>query len=201
MKFHDVRIGPGVVRRLLPQRSPFLMVDRIEAYALEPVPALRASRYLTINEPMFEGHYPELPLLPGSMLFEGLAQAASVLIALETAGRAYVERGAGFDALAADLENLDLGLTLDPGYRPDRSEELRRALDQLAGYPVGVAGSAQLKFLRPVFPGSTLVYEVRLTRRLGTQMQFEAEATVEDRPVARGKFAAATVWETPLPRG
>jgi len=200
MKFLTVDVGPALVQKLLPQRPPFLMVDRIEAYRLKPEPALRASRFLTANESMFVGHFPGLPLLPGAMLMEGLGQTASLLFSLSTLLDEYEQRGAGLDDLVADLQNLDLGFRLDPGYRAGRSDALLEAQRRISGFPVGVAGSIQLKFLRPVTPGNKLVYEVVLKRRLGQQLHFVVEALVDDRPVARGTLSAAIVQDLPMPR-
>ncbi len=65
------------IMRLLPHRYPFIMVDRVlELTAGERIKALKN---VTINEPFFQGHFPVLPVMPGVMILEGLAQAAAVL--------------------------------------------------------------------------------------------------------------------------
>ena len=68
----DVDCGPALVGRLLPQRPPFLMVDRVDAFAPGDRPAVRASRFLTANESFFAGHFPDLPIMPGALLLEGV---------------------------------------------------------------------------------------------------------------------------------
>jgi 3-hydroxyacyl-[acyl-carrier-protein] dehydratase len=74
----------------LPHRYPFLLIDRI----LECVPGerVRGLKNVTINEPFFQGHFPGLPIMPGVMIIEAMAQAGGVL-AVETAvvktGRTY----------------------------------------------------------------------------------------------------------------
>ena len=61
----------------LPHRYPFVLVDRV----LEIVPGERivALKNVTINEPYFVGHFPRLPVMPGVLIIEALAQAAALL--------------------------------------------------------------------------------------------------------------------------
>ena len=63
--------------RLLPHRYPFLMVDRIiEARGDEFGIGIKN---VTVNEPQFQGHFPERPVMPGVLLIEGMAQTAGAL--------------------------------------------------------------------------------------------------------------------------
>lgn len=63
--------------KLLPHRYPFLLVDRVlEMPSDEKIIAIKN---VTINEPMFTGHFPETPVFPGVLLVEALAQAAGIL--------------------------------------------------------------------------------------------------------------------------
>lgn len=64
---------------LLPHRYPFLLVDRVIDYDLEPPPRIRAFKNVTINEPFFQGHFPGHPVMPGVLILEAMAQAAGVL--------------------------------------------------------------------------------------------------------------------------
>ena len=62
---------------LLPHRYPFLLVDRIiEARSDEYGVGIKN---VTINEPHFQGHFPERPVMPGVLLIEGMAQTAGAL--------------------------------------------------------------------------------------------------------------------------
>ncbi len=61
----------------LPQRFPFILVDRVLAY--EPLVSLTAIKNVTINEPYFMGHFPGNPVMPGVMILEALAQAGAIL--------------------------------------------------------------------------------------------------------------------------
>ena len=70
--------SPLEILKLLPHRYPFLLVDRIEEY--EPENWLTARKNVTINEPFFQGHFPEYPVMPGVLIIEALAQAGGLLI-------------------------------------------------------------------------------------------------------------------------
>ena len=65
------------IRAHLPHRYPFLLVDRV--VALEPGVSIEEYKNLTINEPFFDGHFPENPVFPGVLLVEAMAQAAGIL--------------------------------------------------------------------------------------------------------------------------
>jgi 3-hydroxyacyl-[acyl-carrier-protein] dehydratase len=68
----------------LPHRYPFLLVDRI--LELEPGKRVLGLKNVTFNEPFFTGHFPHLPVMPGVLIIEAMAQAAA-LLAFRTAGR------------------------------------------------------------------------------------------------------------------
>ncbi len=61
----------------LPHRYPFLLVDRV--VSCEPGKSIHAYKNLTINEPFFVGHFPGVPVMPGVLILEALAQAAGIL--------------------------------------------------------------------------------------------------------------------------
>jgi 3-hydroxyacyl-[acyl-carrier-protein] dehydratase len=61
----------------LPHRYPFLLVDRV--LSLEKGKSIVALKNVTINEPYFVGHFPHLPVMPGVLQIEALAQAAGIL--------------------------------------------------------------------------------------------------------------------------
>jgi 3-hydroxyacyl-[acyl-carrier-protein] dehydratase len=64
---------------LLPHRYPFLLVDRV----VECVPgeSITAYKNVSMNEPFFQGHFPGLPVMPGVLILEALAQAAALVAA------------------------------------------------------------------------------------------------------------------------
>ncbi|MBU2753505.1 3-hydroxyacyl-ACP dehydratase FabZ [Acidithiobacillus sp. CV18-2] len=65
------------ILRRLPHRYPFLLVDRI--LQIEIGKSLRAAKNVTMNEPHFQGHFPDFPVMPGVLIIESLAQAAAIL--------------------------------------------------------------------------------------------------------------------------
>ncbi len=65
------------IRRFLAHRYPFLLVDRVTQF--ESGKSLTAIKNLTINEPFFNGHFPDQPIMPGVLIVEALAQATGLL--------------------------------------------------------------------------------------------------------------------------
>lgn len=65
--------------RLLPHRYPFLLVDRVLDWSLDDPPRIHALKNVTINEPFFQGHFPDHPVMPGVLILEAMAQAAGCL--------------------------------------------------------------------------------------------------------------------------
>jgi len=72
------------IMRLLPHRYPFLLVDRV--LEVEPAKRIIALKNVTANEPHFTGHFPHLPVMPGVINIEAMAQAAGIL-SFQTMGR------------------------------------------------------------------------------------------------------------------
>ena len=81
----------GIMRKL-PHRYPFLMIDRV----VEIVPGQSAVgiKNVSINEFYFQGHFPHVPLMPGVLVVEAMAQTAAVLV-LETIGGAEIDDAKG----------------------------------------------------------------------------------------------------------
>jgi 3-hydroxyacyl-[acyl-carrier-protein] dehydratase len=73
MEHYDIQ----KIMSYLPHRYPFLLVDRI----LQLVPGDRVVglKNVTVNEPFFQGHFPGIPIMPGVLILEALAQAGGVL--------------------------------------------------------------------------------------------------------------------------
>ena len=65
------------IQKIIPQRSPFLLVDRIDE--LEPGKRAIGRKCVSYNEPFFIGHFPEEPVMPGVLIIEALSQVGAVV--------------------------------------------------------------------------------------------------------------------------
>ncbi len=68
----------AAIRKVLPHRYPFLLVDRVDSVADDKIVA---RKMVSANEPFFEGHFPGNPIMPGVLIIEALAQAGALLVA------------------------------------------------------------------------------------------------------------------------
>jgi len=66
------------IKRMIPHRYPFLLIDRVEQ--IHSHDRAIGIKNVTANEPHFEGHFPEEPLMPGVLIVEAMAQTAGVLV-------------------------------------------------------------------------------------------------------------------------
>jgi UDP-3-O-[3-hydroxymyristoyl] N-acetylglucosamine deacetylase/3-hydroxyacyl-[acyl-carrier-protein] dehydratase len=65
------------ILKVMPHRYPFLLVDKIESLTEKKVVGIKN---VTINEPFFQGHFPEFPVMPGVLIIEAMAQVGGFLI-------------------------------------------------------------------------------------------------------------------------
>ena len=66
------------IKAILPHRYPFLLIDRIKDYV--PGQFAIAEKCVTVNEPFFQGHFPDYPVMPGVLIIEALAQTGAVAL-------------------------------------------------------------------------------------------------------------------------
>ncbi|MBC8213561.1 MAG: bifunctional UDP-3-O-[3-hydroxymyristoyl] N-acetylglucosamine deacetylase/3-hydroxyacyl-ACP dehydratase [Candidatus Marinimicrobia bacterium] len=74
----NLKFDIQAILKVMPHRYPFLLIDRI--LDVEPGKVVHALKNVTINEPYFQGHFPEQPVMPGVMILETMAQAGGFLI-------------------------------------------------------------------------------------------------------------------------
>jgi 3-hydroxyacyl-[acyl-carrier-protein] dehydratase len=90
----------------LPHRYPMLLVDRIEE--LIPGKHCIGLKNVTINEPFFQGHYPGIPIMPGVLIVEAIAQAGCVMLLREPAYK-------GMIPLIGAIDNVKFKRQVVPG--------------------------------------------------------------------------------------
>ncbi|WP_368489189.1 3-hydroxyacyl-ACP dehydratase FabZ [Clostridium sp. BJN0013] len=73
-----VDFGVQDIKNIIPHRYPFLLIDRVSY--MEPGKKVIAYKNVTANEYFFQGHFPEMPVMPGVLIIEALAQAGAVAI-------------------------------------------------------------------------------------------------------------------------
>src|SRR5437763_16382513 len=73
------------IQAILPHRFPFLLIDRV--IEIERKQRIVALKNVTINEPFFAGHFPNLPIMPGVLIVEAIAQAGGALLLTEVDDR------------------------------------------------------------------------------------------------------------------
>ena len=172
------------VKRRLPHRYPFLMVDRIEesgpGYAI-------GVKNVTVNEPCFQGHFPQRSILPGTLIAEALMQTS-----------VFVGRPEGPDAGNGGPGGSPAA---SPGAGPDRGSDrgsaggrdgAQRSAPDGAGRQFFCVGM-NLKFSKPVVPGDRLYLDVRLVRSLGDVVRIRGSARTAAGIVASGDLSLAAV--------
>lgn len=69
------------IKKYIPHRYPFLLVDKI--LEMEKGKRVVGIKNVSINEPFFQGHFPQFPVMPGVLIIEGMAQTACVFASIE----------------------------------------------------------------------------------------------------------------------
>ncbi len=94
------------IMEIIPQRTPFLMIDRVEEYI--PGESAIAYKNVCINEPFFQGHFPENPIMPGVLIVEAMAQTGAVAVLS-------LEENKGKNALFGGIDKLKFKKQVVPG--------------------------------------------------------------------------------------
>ena len=90
-----ISIDINQILKLLPHRYPFLLVDRV--LQITPRVSITALKNVTMNEPFFQGHFPDFPVMPGVLIIEALAQTAALLTFSEAKAENAIYYFAGID--------------------------------------------------------------------------------------------------------
>jgi len=83
------------IKKLLPNRYPFLLVDRVLSH--EPRKSIVALKNLTVNEEFFNGHFPQRPVMPGVLIIESMAQVAGLVMLVEDEHKGKIPFFTGID--------------------------------------------------------------------------------------------------------
>jgi len=78
MNFDNKSADISLIKRILPHRYPFLLVDQV--MEINGFDNATGVKNITFNEPQFQGHFPATPIMPGVMIIEAMAQTAAVMV-------------------------------------------------------------------------------------------------------------------------
>lgn len=106
------------IKEFLPHRYPFLFIDRVTE--VRKGVAITGFKNVTINEPFFEGHFPNQPIMPGVLIVEAMAQLAGVL-AFKSKG---TRPSDGYLYYLAGTDNTRFKRPVGPGDRLDLSAKI-----------------------------------------------------------------------------
>lgn len=159
----NIILDCDAIRKYLPHRYPFLLLDRVT----QLVPGVEATgiKNVTVNEPFFQGHFPERSIMPGVMIIEALAQLTAVVYC----SRILASKG------IQDIAGPEL-LNIDP--------------EEIASH-VGYLADVNVKFKRIVVPGDQLTLRAIIGKSLGLLSQVQVSAYVGNIPAAEGKLTVS----------
>ena len=101
-----IQLNVNQIREILPHRYPMLLVDRI--LELEPLKYAIGIKCVSANEPFFQGHFPEKPIMPGVLICEAMAQVGGVALQ-------YPEENRGLIPLFTGMEKVRFRSPVGPG--------------------------------------------------------------------------------------
>ena len=122
-------VDAATIRKLLPHRYPFLLVDRV--VSLERGKRIHAYKNVTLNEPFFQGHFPSRPVMPGVLVIEAMAQAGGLLTQLSQPKDACHD---GKLFYLVKVDNARFSRMVVPGDQLDSEVVLKRTIRNMALY-------------------------------------------------------------------
>jgi len=129
------------IKKLIPHRYPFLLVDRITRLDERSV---EGYKNVTVNEPFFPGHFPDYPIMPGVLIVEALAQTCGVMLA-------------HFHPELRDRRPLFLGIEKARFRKPVRPGDVLRLTGEIVSQKINI-----WKFAGQAFVGDELACEATL---------------------------------------
>jgi 3-hydroxyacyl-[acyl-carrier-protein] dehydratase len=147
------------IMEILPHRYPFLLIDRVEDIVLGE--KAKGLKHITLNEYVFQGHFPGEPIFPGVLILESMAQTAAVLALLS------------------------IGASAGDGVGNDEDEG--SSVKHKSVYFMTIDNA---KFRKPVRPGDSMALYVHKEQMRGNIWKFRGEAKVRDELVAEANFMA-----------
>jgi 3-hydroxyacyl-[acyl-carrier-protein] dehydratase len=148
------------IETMIPHRAPFLWIDRVEE--LEPGVRCVAVKFVDPANPIFAGHFPAKPILPGVLLIEAVAQTAGVMLASAV-------------PLAADKPDGEVA-----------GGELAGGAVALLG------AVNRFKFLKPVTPGQEMRIETKKVTEVGRMAYIGGTVWVDGEMVASGELSVVS---------
>lgn len=119
----------NAIKNLLPHRYPFLMVDKIIEIGQKHIVGVKN---MTCNEPFFQGHFPQEPVMPGVLQVEAMAQVGGLLVL------AGVDEPERYSTYFLKIDNVKFRQKVVPGdtliFRLDMISEIRRGIAIMKGY-------------------------------------------------------------------
>jgi UDP-3-O-[3-hydroxymyristoyl] N-acetylglucosamine deacetylase/3-hydroxyacyl-[acyl-carrier-protein] dehydratase len=117
------------IKQLLPHRYPFLMVDKVIEKGQTYIVGVKN---VSVNEPFFQGHFPQEPVMPGVLQVEAMAQVGGLLVL------SGVEEPERYSTYFLKIDNVKFRQKVSPGdtilFRLDLTSEMRRGIASLKGY-------------------------------------------------------------------
>lgn len=117
------------IKELLPHRYPFLMVDKIIEIGQKHIVGVKN---ITTNEPFFQGHFPQEPIMPGVLQVEAMAQIGGLLVL------AGVDEPETYSTYFLKIDNVKFRQKVVPGdtliFRLDMTSEIRRGIANMKGF-------------------------------------------------------------------
>jgi UDP-3-O-[3-hydroxymyristoyl] N-acetylglucosamine deacetylase/3-hydroxyacyl-[acyl-carrier-protein] dehydratase len=117
------------IKELLPHRYPFLLVEKIIEIGKKHIVGVKN---VSVNEPFFQGHFPQEPVMPGVLLVEAMAQTSGLLVLQQ------VEEPERYSTYFMKIDAVKFRQKVVPGdtllFRLELMEELRRGIAHMKGY-------------------------------------------------------------------